>query len=667
MNPQFDDRGSELRDLFFLGAQEQIQALNEQGLKLEAAPQERAPLREVRRIVHTLKGDSAVAGLRDVSELAHELEDVLTPEIAQENGRALAEVVLAAADMFDALITAHRADVDPPSGDPLRSLIWKLAQRTDTSGAVFTPRLQPKFQWSEYEQVEIAAAQQRGEPLFELALSISPECPMPAACRELVKKVLHEIGKVLAIRPDDNNSDSLLVEAALSCAQSAQWIEERCRIPNVVSEALVRPLRAAEPEAQPSASASEAVARKATLRVDAAKLDAALDLAGELILGRSMLQQAIAEFARRFPKDPLRGKLTEALAFQTQVLNTLQRSLLDMRMVPVEQLFRRFPRVVRDLSRECNKPVTLVMHDGGTELDKAILDTLADPLTHLLRNAVDHGIESPEQRAAAGKPTQAKIELNARYEGSQAVIEVVDDGRGMDAARIIAKALQRGMMSSTDAAHITAAEALKFIFEPGFSTAPQITEISGRGVGMDAVKAAVERLKGTVELHTDPGRGTRVAMRVPLTLAIARAMLCQAKGGLFAIPVEALQDVVRLTSEVVETVGGRETLRLRDQVIPIVRLNGAAGSRNFALVVAVAGRKYAIAVEKVVGEEQLVLKTLDQQLAASELVSGASVLGDGRVVLVLNVAAVVERGMSHSLQVIVASPAGAGSGMEASA
>lgn len=667
MTPLPDDRASELRDLFFLGALEQLQALNENGLRLETSPQDGEALREVRRIVHTLKGDSAVAGVRDLSELAHELEDVLTPEMAQADGRAVAEVVLAAADMFDAIVAAHRAEVEAPSGDPLRSLIWKLAQRAPAESRPFPAGLRPGFGWSEYEQAVIAEAHKRGDPVFNVALSISPDCPMPAACRELVRKMLYEMGAVLAIHPEED-VETLAIEAALVCRQEVGWILERCRIPNVVADAVVVPVPPpVAGDADVTDSPSPVARRSPTLRVDVAKLDEAMDLAGELILSRSMLQQAIAEFTRRFPKDPLRAKLAEALAFQTQVLNGLQRSLLEVRMVQVEQLFRRFPRMVRDLAKTCRKSVQVIISGGDTGLDKMILDSVAEPLAHLVRNAVDHGIETAAERTAAGKPAEGILRLHARHEGGQAVIEVSDDGRGIDRAKVLARAVENGLVSGAVAESLSDSDALKFIFEPGFSTASEITEISGRGVGMDAVKAVVERLKGSVEVDSELGRGTRVLIRLPLTLAITRAMLFQCAGRLYAIAVDGLQDVLRLTADNTETVSGREVLRLRDQLVPLIHLPESgtrpAGMRTFAMVVAVAGRKYALVVDKVLGEEQLVLKTLDGQYAASDLVSGASVLGDGRVVLILNVAAVVEHGMAKPARPVAPSPAG----LEASA
>lgn len=651
MNPLPDERASELRDLFFLGAQEQLQALNELGLRLEAAPQDEDALREVCRLVHTLKGDSAVAGLRDLSELAHELEDVLTPELASAGGRALAEIVLAAADMFDAMITAFRADVAAPSGDPLRSLMWKLAQRQPAAVPPLSPPVEPRFAWTEYEQRAIRDALQRGEMVYHIAVILAPDCAMPAAAQELVRKALREIGAVLALSPESAAGTHSL-EAAVSSAQPLSWILERCRVPNLVADVQVVPARQAGDAEAPPAQTPREGSRGTTLRVETAKLDQALDLAGELILSRSMLQQVLLEFTRRDPRDPLRARLSEALAFQTQVLNGLQRSLLDLRMVQVQQLFRRFPRMVRDLAKSCHKAVALIIEGGETTLDKMVLDALAEPLAHLVRNAVDHGLETPEERARAGKPAQGSLRLQARHEGGLALIEVADDGRGIDAAKVKARALECRFVTDAQARTLSDADALKFIFEAGFSTAPEITQISGRGVGLDAVKATVEHLKGSVEVQSDPGRGTRILLRVPLTLAITRAMLFQSSGRLYAVPVDLLHDVVRVTPDLVESAGGRELLRLREQLMPLVHLPDSAPSqpsRCFALVLGVAGRKYALLVDKVLGQEQLVLKPLEGPHIASELVSGASVLGDGRVVLVLNIPTVIERGLAKAL------------------
>src|SRR5690348_907452 len=263
-----------------------------------------------------------------------------------------------------------------------------------------------------------------------------------------------------------------------------------------------------EPTAETANGGSEQKSAMAQtlLRVDAERIDNVLNLVGELIIGKSMMQQAMQDFSRRFSKDPLRARFSDAMAFQARVLNDLQRSVMKIRMVPVEQLFRRFPRTVRDVARQCNKEVELVLSGQDTDLDKSILDAIAEPLTHMVRNAVGHGIESAEERLRAGKPAKGTIKLDAYHHGNQVIVAVSDDGRGIDVARVRNKAVELGLISAGDAARLSEAETLEYIFKPGFSTAEEITEISGRGVGMDVVQSVLHRLKGTVAVETRLGQ-----------------------------------------------------------------------------------------------------------------------------------------------------------------
>ena len=275
---------------------------------------------------------------------------------------------------------------------------------------------------------------------------------------------------------------------------------------------------ALKPHAQAQASADT------ILRVDADRIDNVLNLVGELIIGKSMLQQGFNEFSRRYPKDALRNRLSDAMAFQARVLNDLQRSVMKIRMVPVEQLFRRFPRMVRDVAKQCGRQVELTLSGQDTDLDKSLLDSIAEPLTHLVRNAVSHGIESPEDRVKNGKPAQGKLHLNAYHQGNQVIIEVTDDGRGIDAQKVKAKAVQQGLISSTEAGNLSEAQVFDLVFRPGFSTADQITEVAGRGVGLDVVQSVLQRLKGSVEIETRAGQGATFRLKLPLTLAIIKAL-----------------------------------------------------------------------------------------------------------------------------------------------
>ncbi|HET6842494.1 MAG TPA: chemotaxis protein CheA [Candidatus Angelobacter sp.] len=669
-----DERAAELRQLFFESAAELLQTLNEEGLELEKRPHDAEILREVRRTIHTLKGDSAACGFQEFSELAHELEDVFTQQNGHSANGALADIVLIAADTFGSMLSAYRGSMQPPSGDELRSQILRLTQMPAASNGK-PGKLQGRFAWSEYEQALIAEALSRSEIVYNIAFSIDPHCPMRGAAMQLIRNVLQSCGRLLAIVPDQNVlSDNLdVVEAALASEQAENWIEKKCLIPAVTSAILVErvtppepdvtsdaddvldlEINATEAEAQPSSAQSHeaqsggAAAMAETLRVDAERIDTVLNLVGELIIGKSMLHQSVGEFDKRFPKDPLRGKFADAMAFQARILNDLQKSVMKIRMVPVEQLFRRFPRVVRDTAKFCGKDVSLVVSGESTDLDKSILDMLAEPMAHLVRNAIAHGIESPAERGKAGKPAQGTLRLNAYHQGNQIVIEVSDDGRGIDAQKLMAKAINNGVINSADAAGMSETDALNLVFHPGLSTAEQVTSVSGRGVGMDVVRSVLERLKGTVSIRSTPGAGTTFLLKVPLTLAIIKALLFHVGGQAYAVPLASVVEISRITEKEIHRVDQHDVIQLRGEVLPLVHLHALAkkSSRRkkmFVIVVSLAEKKFGLIVDHLIGEEELVIKALDDHLVATELVSGASILGDGTVVLILNLTSVVAK------------------------
>jgi two-component system chemotaxis sensor kinase CheA len=306
--------------------------------------------------------------------------------------------------------------------------------------------------------------------------------------------------------------------------------------------------------------------------------------------------------------------------------------------------------VVRDISKLLGKEVVLEVEGKDTDLDKSILDALAEPMMHLVRNALDHGMESPEERLAAGKSPQGHLRLNAFHQGNHIVIEVSDDGRGIDRHTLAAKAVQKGVVTAEEIERMSESEVLELIFESGLSTAKEITQVSGRGVGLDVVKAVLERMKGSVSVLTELGQGTTFQLKVPLTLAIIKALLFRAGQRLYALPLGTVLEITRAQENQIHIVDHREVLQLREQVLTLVRLNrldkslaSPKSKRMFVVVVAIAGRKFGLVVDRLVGEEELVIKALDTDLISSELVSGASILGDGTVVLILNIAAVVEK------------------------
>jgi two-component system chemotaxis sensor kinase CheA len=668
-----DDRGAELRELFFETSQELLQALNEEALKLEKKPGDEEIVRVIRRTVHTLKGDSAACGLRELSELAHQFEDALSLEGAATQA-AVAEIAFNAADIFTEMITAYRSGKKIPSTKVISKRIQELTSaplvkksRRKTKAAVRTAA-----HWTEYENVAMARAQASGLTVYQVLAKIDAHCAMPIAGRQLIHNAIASAGQVLAVRPDAKSpAAAKQVEFVLASAQTAEQIAAKCKIPTIAEEVTVELILAAilmansadtdiaavEADAAevvpaggtPAREASASPALENILRVDAGRIDNVLNLVGELIIGKSMLQQALNELSKTYPKELLRGKFADAMAFQARVLNDLQRSVMKIRMVPVEQLFRRFPRMVRDVSRQCGREVELVLSGQETDLDKGILDAIAEPLTHMVRNAVSHGIEPVEERRRLGKAPHGTVRLNAHHQGNQVVVEVSDDGRGMDVQRIRSKAIELGLVSPEEAARLSEAETLDFIFRPGFSTAEQVTEVSGRGVGMDVVQSVLHRLKATVSVETRLGHGTTFRLKLPLTLAIIKALMFWVEQRLYAIPLNAVVEIARTRECEVHQVDNYEVLQLRNQVLPLLRLGRPQAEAQehksdklFVLVITVGERKYGLIVEALEGEEELVIKALDDQTFSTDLVSGASILGDGRVVLILNLAAVVE-------------------------
>jgi two-component system, chemotaxis family, sensor kinase CheA len=753
------DRGAELRQIFFESAQEILQSMNEQALRLEKRPDDIEALRSLRRAVHTLKGDAAACGFRELSHLAHEFEDVLVGENLAQSA-ATVETALAAADVFSEMLEAYSTGKRVASAESLRKLIQKLAspegespsknqhpaaasrksvakssphvkaqrikpkkaktqaiaakakvsaksghrakknkvttksaiqnrnpsaKQTSVanatkkravpqadSGAISTKKALPSAPqpvWTEYERLAVESARHKSVPVYHLTLQIDKLCGMPEAALQIVRNILAKTGEILAFSPTEARglNAARTIDAVCVTQETPENLTRKCRVPGIVSAAnlLIMPALGAQPPAateptvpaQESAAAAPASAIDETsrpgnasaenlLRVDAERIDNVLNLVGELIIGRSMFHQTLLEFAKRYPKDPLRTRFADAFAFQARVLNDLQRSVMKIRMVPVEQLFRRFPRLVRDTARACSKTVELTLSGQETDLDKGILDALAEPVAHLIRNAISHGIENVEDRKRANKPEHGTLRLSAYHQGNQMVIEVADDGRGLDADRIRNKAIARGLVNGEDAQRLTESDLFKFIFAPGFSTAEQITEISGRGVGLDVVQNVLQRLKGSVSVESIPGQSTVFRLRLPLTLAIIKAILFRVEHRLYAVPLNSVAEMTRVHQSEIHLVDGHEVMQLRKQVLTLVRLGRPAettDSRLFVLVVSHAGQKLGLVVDELAGQEELVIKALDTSILSSDLISGVSILGDGRVVLILNLAAVAER------------------------
>lgn len=669
-----DERGAELRQLFFETAQELLQSLNEDALKLEKSPQDQEIVRSIRRTVHTLKGDAAAAGFAELSQLAHALEDVLSNE-AISSDVPLAEIGFAAADVFGAMLSAYSENAAAPDTTRLKTLI----ERAGGNKAEWTGRGEVEQKthkpaaWTEYERLAAQAAQSEGKTVLHVVAHVDPLCAMPLAAQQLVTNELAAVAQILATRPEPGAlTKSQVVELLIATSQPHSTILIKSHVPTVITQAECFEFGVSQSGEQSAPAVKETAPTAARrlphstphsekrnpigqlsetiLRVDAERIDNVLNLVGELIIGKSMLQQTLHEYSRRFPKDPLRARFADAMGFQARVLNDLQRSVMKIRMVPVDQLFRRFPRIVRDAAQRCDKQVELAVAGQDTDVDKGLLDAIAEPLTHIVRNCVSHGIESPGERDKAGKPSTGKIRLDAYHQANQLIVEVSDDGRGIDVDKVKAKGILTGVITAQDSEHMSHTEILELIFKPGFSTAEQITEISGRGVGLDVVRNVLHRLKGTVELETHLGEGTKFRLKLPLTLAIIKALMFRIEQRLYAIPLNTVAEIARAKESDVHNVDSWEVLQLRGQVLPLMRLGqrpeselGSSTRKIFILVINIVGRNVGLIVDSLEGEEELVIKALDDHTIPTDLVSGASILGDGRVVLIMNLPAVLER------------------------
>jgi len=410
-----------------------------------------------------------------------------------------------------------------------------------------------------------------------------------------------------------------------------------------------------EPD-RPSAGASRSAARvgkkavpkkqaEQTIRVDVNRLDSLMLLMGELVLARNGLVQTVNRINKQEETGESSDALNGTVASVNYITSELQLAVMKMRMQPVGKVFGKFPRLVRDLARDSKKRIRLEISGESTELDKSVIEEIGDPLVHLIRNSCDHGIELPEDRTARGKPAEGVVKLSAGQEGSNIIIAIEDDGKGLDVNAIRAKAVERGLATETDVERMSDKEVFRFIFEAGFSTAKVVSDVSGRGVGMDVVRTNIEKLNGLIELESTVGAGTTITIKLPLTLAILQGLLIESDGEVFVLPLSSVHETVKTDQSDVSYVNQKPVLRLRDEVIPVINLGETLkGSRSgfvttekpYIVVVGLADRKLGLIIDRFLGQEEVVIKSLGQYLGATEGIAGATILGDGRIRLIVD-------------------------------
>ncbi|OGP15054.1 MAG: hypothetical protein A2052_05110 [Deltaproteobacteria bacterium GWA2_54_12] len=435
-------------------------------------------------------------------------------------------------------------------------------------------------------------------------------------------------------------------------------LEGRFKDEPTAAPAVPKGAEAEEEHKQARPDEAAAATKEQSIRVDLDRLDSVLNLAGELVLSRNRLMRLGGKLSDSSAESDLHSHVNEAIAQLDLVTTDLQLAVMKMRMQPIAKVFNKFPRMVRDLARQMEKEVELHISGEETELDKTVIEEIGDPLVHIVRNSIDHAVESPAEREAKGKPRCGRVELAAYQEGRNIVVSIMDDGKGMDPEALKRSAVEKGLIPAEEAERLTKSDALNIIFIPGFSTAKAVSNISGRGVGMDVVKTNVSRINGTITIDSEVGKGTRITFRLPLTLAIIQALTVEAGGEVYGIPLSNVIENIRVTANEIKSVEGREVINIRDRIYPVVRLGSLVSGSSapsetewkYIVIIGIGEKHFGILVDRLHGQEEIVMKSMGEYLKGTEGVAGACITGDGNVILILDMAGLltsVQRGFVH--------------------
>jgi two-component system chemotaxis sensor kinase CheA len=461
----------------------------------------------------------------------------------------------------------------------------------------------------------------------------------------------HNTARILLQRIESRNLQPIELDGILRKLQGKMQRQQ----PTVQTEPVVTSVKEPTTSATDSLEALRQRTSDSTIRVDIDRLDDLMNLVGELVLARNRLSQATHTLIEKYERIEVSKQIVEINSQIDFVTTELQLAVMKTRMVPIEKVFNGLPLLARDIMRSTGKEVGLQIYGKETELDKSIIEELNDPLVHMLRNAIDHGIESPEERKKAGKLPQGIVVINAEREGNYILITMEDDGRGMDVEQIKQKAIEKRLITEDQAREMSISDALNLIFIPGFSTKQETTTVSGRGVGMDIVKTNIAKLKGIVEIASNVGRGTVITLKVPLTLAIIQGLLMRVVDETFAVPLSAVLEIIRLSPSEIYTIQGREVVRLRDTVLPLARMSDIIGNSRsikqssiaYVVVVGWAEKRIGLLVDSLLGQKEVVIKTLGRYLGDIPGIAGSTILGDGSVILVIDVGQFIELFARH--------------------
>jgi two-component system chemotaxis sensor kinase CheA len=680
--------------MFIDESKEHLQSLNENLLNLESNPQDISIVHNIFRSAHTLKGMSATMGFEDIAALTHEMENVLdlVRNSKIEMNPFIFDCIFKSLDSLESMVEdiiqggTGKADVSPIVV-ALRSIVtgdYKTAQAPAVTAA------KEPTKGIEVDEFQFSILQQSidsGFLVFYIEVSVNENCVLKAARAYMVFDALERMGEIVKATPSVqeieqekfDRSFSLYfiskvdqatlekeilnvseIQSAVIITVDSESLAELSRprteveaarqeIAAAVAEAItpvesVEAIHNVEPVAtavKPAAGGAPVASR--TIRVDIERLDALMNLFSELLIDRVRLEQLASEVKR--------NDLTETVEHMSRVSSDLQNIVLKLRMVPVDSVFNRFPRMIRDLAKSLDKKVDLVITGAETELDRTVIDEIGDPLVHLLRNAVDHGIESISDRLAAGKSEQGTIQLRAFHSGNHVFIEIEEDGRGIYREKVLKTALKNGLVTAEQAAKLSDLEVYNLLFASGFSTAEKISDISGRGVGLDVVKTKIQMLGGHVQVDSKPGFGSKFSVQLPLTLSIISAMLVRLGSEKYAIPLSSIVETSAIQKQQIRNIHGNKMVEYRNTVIPLVSLSTLFNVPDFnedleeeteIVVVRKGDKQVALMVDEFIGQQEIVLKTLGKYLSGLFAISGATILGDGQVALIIDPNALIK-------------------------
>ncbi|MBN1162083.1 MAG: chemotaxis protein CheA [Dehalococcoidales bacterium] len=650
-------------DLFIQEADEQLQLLDEDIVRLEKESGNPDLMQEIFRAAHTLKGSSAMVGHQRLSDLAHAMESVL--DQVRKGMLAVSPSIIDALLHGLDVMRLLRKELDSPDSKPA-----DITNAVAELSALVTTNEQPVKQVAEHSgvlvpdaeaQTRLEKACQEGKQAYFIKVSFNKESHWTAVRSFQVINSLSAIGEIIVSLPTaqeiEEGKINHLFQILVASKNSAEDIRELLtgisEIENIeinVHEKEISGEAAKATGSDSTVTGKEDTKLSHTVRVDVSRLDTLMEQVGELVINRNQISQLGRMLAEKYHEDEIIVAFGDSLSQIAKIVSTLQQDVMSIRLLPVEIVFSTLPRMVRDIARKENKKVEFIIEGQETEVDRSVIEQLRDPLIHMLRNSIDHGIEAPDKRRSAGKPEAGTIRLSAMHEQDNIVITVKDDGKGVDPKLIRKSAIDKKIDMPENISKLTDHEAVNLIFNSGLSTASEVTDVSGRGVGLDVVKTNIESLGGSVSVESVPGQGTTFTLTLPLTLAIIPALLVSTVGTICAIPLSSIVEAGKLDVKEIQTVRGKEVTLFRGDVLPLLRLdevfgwsdkNNRSGEALHMVVVKFSGSRVGLVVEELLEQQELVVKSLDHFIGESNGITGASILGDGRVVLILDVASLI--------------------------